>query len=473
MREGRYKWWVIGSIILFVLVLVYKAIFEPGSIINFQTVGGLLFLELVLFLAWRFEKRFFLVLLLVFLAAGTGTPLTTLWNSVRWFVLAFGAIAGMLIYLKQYRSTFGLFHLVAFFSCLSAFVSTMVSNLPEASAMKAVSLLLLFVYGAGGARIAILGDEKFMQTVLKACEVLVYFTCISYFVFKYEFFGNPNSLGAIMGTIAMPILFWGSLIADNRALRVRRYTVFLLALLLCLDSYSRASISAGIVSCGLLCIALRRYSLLVKGVVIVGMISLLVMTYSPLQSENKSDSVISTFVYKGKPEESLLASRKTPWDETISSIQQNPWFGTGFGTTLSTARQDQTEVLRSLAGTSREHGNSYLAVTEWVGLLGVIPFAGLILLIIRKVLRGFLQMRMSNATQLFIPVCAVVSAGLIGAFFEDWLFAPGSYLCVFFWSFAFMLPDLLPATLAANFAIPHEAQTTSWNSGYRVVMPAQ
>jgi hypothetical protein len=31
--------------------------------------------------------------------------------------------------------------------------------------------------------------------------------------------------------------------------------------------------------------------------------------------------------------------------------------------------------------------------------------------------------------------------------FEDWLFAPGYYLCVFFWSLAFVLVDVAPKSL--------------------------
>ena len=35
----------------------------------------------------------------------------------------------------------------------------------------------------------------------------------------------------------------------------------------------------------------------------------------------------------------------------------------------------------------------------------------------------------------------VMVAGLLHAGFEDWLFAPGYYLCVFFWSMAFVFVD--------------------------------
>jgi hypothetical protein len=38
----------------------------------------------------------------------------------------------------------------------------------------------------------------------------------------------------------------------------------------------------------------------------------------------------------------------------------------------------------------------------------------------------------------------VLLAGLVHAFFEDWLIAVGYYLCVFFWTSAFMVRDMVP-----------------------------
>jgi len=43
----------------------------------------------------------------------------------------------------------------------------------------------------------------------------------------------------------------------------------------------------------------------------------------------------------------------------------------------------------------------------------------------------------------------VLLAGFVHASFEDWLFAVGAYPCVYFWVFAFMLADLMPATAPA------------------------
>jgi hypothetical protein len=43
-----------------------------------------------------------------------------------------------------------------------------------------------------------------------------------------------------------------------------------------------------------------------------------------------------------------------------------------------------------------------------------------------------------------LPAAAVVAAGLVHAAFEDWMFAVGYYVCVFFWTIAFILIDVMP-----------------------------
>ena len=45
-----------------------------------------------------------------------------------------------------------------------------------------------------------------------------------------------------------------------------------------------------------------------------------------------------------------------------------------------------------------------------------------------------------------VPIAVVLTAGLVHAAFEDWMFAVGYYLCVFFWSLAFVLVDVMPVT---------------------------
>jgi len=51
----------------------------------------------------------------------------------------------------------------------------------------------------------------------------------------------------------------------------------------------------------------------------------------------------------------------------------------------------------------------------------------------------------SNPHHYSVPLAMVLLAGFAHAGFEDWMFAVGSYPCVYFWTFAFVLADLVPA----------------------------
>jgi len=54
-------------------------------------------------------------------------------------------------------------------------------------------------------------------------------------------------------------------------------------------------------------------------------------------------------------------------------------------------------------------------------------------------------------------------AGILHAIFEDWMFAPGNYLCVFYWSLAFIFIDVAPQGRLLG-------QTVPWTStpGHRL-----
>jgi O-antigen ligase len=276
----------------------------------------------------------------------------------------------------------------------------------------------------------------------------VYVTAIAYFGFQYEIYGNPNSLGAIMGVAVAPIMLWGILVSERPAARWRRTFAFTLALLLLFSSYARAGIAAAIVSCILLCIALRRYGLLIRGLGIALALAAVVSATIPLH-QHSTDSLTSAFVYKGRRDEGILASRRSVWDDTVSAIQEHPWFGSGFGTSKTSSEVvQQSRSFESLPQATREHGNSYLAITEWVGFVGDIPFFALIILMVANLVRALAHMRRTGDTfSPLIPLAGVLAAGLVHAAFEDWLFAVGYYLCIFFWTLAFIMVDLLPATV--------------------------
>lgn len=458
--------------------LFYGAFSRPAYLTDMRLLGGLIFLEVLVAILWNYRQRFFVALIVAFLWAGTSVPLHGIWTSGRWVVLAVGSCVGAIIYLRNDRHHFGLFHLVAFCCVLTAIVSATVSDDPRSAVLKAASLFLLFLYGATGARVAVVDREaEFCLGLLLGCEILVYVAWLAYFILRLEIFGNRNSLGVAMGVVAWPFLFWGLLKSERPSVRRRRTFALVLCLLLLLGSYSRAGIAAASVSSALLCFSLRRYRLLFKGMAVASLAAILVATFVPLEGDTEAgdSSVISHFIYKGKPTMGIWASRSPVWEQTISSLREHPWFGTGFGT--SSIEYANTGVSSSFASTieiRREHGNSYLAITEWVGMLGVVPFLVLVLLIGVNIGRVFIWMRRTGSPfSLAIPLAAFLAGGLVHAGFEDWLFAVGYHTCVFFWALAFILLDLLPAAAhqRVHTSFQHGSRTLEDNLG--VVVSAQ
>ena len=431
------------------LLAIYLVVFRPGYLVSDYYLGTFIFLQILGAALWDFSSRFFPLLISVFLWAGINLPLGGAWSRGRWFVLAVGAIVGFVIYMSDRRYRFGALHLLALSAVLAALISSMVSAYPYIASLKTLSLFLLFLYGSAGSRLAILGREaRFFSGLLLGCELLAYGSALAYFVFHHKLFGNPNSLGAVMGVVAVPLMIWGVLSAQTAAVRRRRSLALVLSLVLLLFSLARAGIVAGAVASLVLCIGLRQYRLLLKGLALTAVLAVGVAFLAP--PPGQSDSVASTFLYKGKQQAGLWGSRQAAWQKTWEVIQERPWFGTGFGTSNSSPVDVPFSHFSSDAFYNREHGNSYLAITESVGLLGVAPFFVLLVAIAAKIWRMLAWMRRTG--DIFspaVPIAMVVTAGLIHAAFEDWLFAVGYYICVFFWTFAFALDDLIPAEARA------------------------
>jgi O-antigen ligase len=259
--------------------------------------------------------------------------------------------------------------------------------------------------------------------------------------------GNPNSLGAVMGVVAAPILLWGFLMEDEPPIRHRRGALFAVCMYLGFVSHARAGLAAAFVSCGLLCLALRKYKMFVEGLVILTVILAATAIFRP----EVITSMTSSVLYKGgDQEQGILASRESPWRTAMSNIKEHPWFGTGLGTTADGGDADQQQGrFASSTSVTTEHGSSYLALIAGVGILGAIPSFWLLFILIARIIRTVGFMRSSTtAAHAAIPLAMVMVAGITHAALEDWMFAPGNYLCVFFWSLAFILIDVTrPSTV--------------------------
>jgi O-antigen ligase len=322
---------------------------------------------------------------------------------------------------------------------------------------------MLFLYASGGARAAIVGREpKFINGLVLCCEALAYVSATCYFVLGFSLFGNPNALGAIIGVVAFPVLLWAGLVADTRGLRQRRLFALVLCGALLYRSNSRASILGAATVVLLFTIALRYKRLMLQFAFVTVFFVTLMAVINPSRIDELASSFFGRVIYKeqtGAHAAGVFGSRLSPWSETILVIRRRPWFGSGFGTSdLGESRRDaNVSSVYTTQGTNREHGNSYLALAEYLGLLCLVPFLLLLVMVLRSLIRILYWMRKTgNAYHYCIPFALVVIAGLVHACFEDWLFAVGSYLCVFFWISAFVLLDLMPAAAPFRSSVAYQ-----------------
>jgi O-antigen ligase len=470
-RGVRITLWTIGTVAAVLLVQTHLSYFR-----NPTYLGGLIAVEIVLACLWHFEAIFFPLVMFAFFWAGMSVPLTSIAVSGRWFVLGVAAVAGFVIWMRQRNQSYDSFHLIALFSVITAIISAIVSAEPMTAVLKASSLLLLFLYGATGARLAIQGREvKFMKGMVLACEIGVFLLAAAQWGARWAILGNPNSLGAIVGVVVTPFVLWGFLIAETRLQRILALAALLSAGLLLYVSLCRAGTLAAGVSVLAICFALRRQRLLVQGAFVAVLFFAVTAILDPSGLEQFVKTISSNVVYKGGQQGGVFLSRKTPWEETSAVVKKHPWFGSGFGTsdmgqsvTPSKFTLDPSAGgLYTREGTNREHGSSYLALLEYVGVFGVLFFGFLIFLVLRMIFRVCVWMRRtSNPYHCAIPVAMFLLAGLVHAFFEDWLLATGYYLCVLFWVQAFWLRDLMPAPLPAVVRV-----TSSVPPGVPLILP--
>jgi hypothetical protein len=442
--------------IVSVPVLMYLAYTRPFYFSSQLFISGLIGLELLLAALSMYRRIFFTLILLTFLFDGTGIPPTGLWTSGRWVFLLAGAAMGCFIMLKEHLGRFTLFHALAIFAALSALVSAAVSRYPGFALLKAISLLLLFAYAGTGARLAAAGREtRFLAGMLTGCEILIAFTGMSYLMGR-ELMGNPNSLGAVTGVIA-PILLWGILVEQRPLVRHRRMLLYAVCMYMLLRSQSRAGLLAGFISCGLMCLVLRKYKLFLQGVVVLLIVIAGAAIFNPDAFSRTFSATTNSVLYKDKdPNQGVFASRRAPWQGAIDSIHKHLWFGSGFGTTDT--GQDASAHLSKFtttADSTSENGSSYLTIISWLGIIGVLPFAFLLFSLVNKILRTLLWMiHTGSPFHPAVPIAMVLLAGLVHAVFEDWLFAPGYYVCVFFWSLAFIFVDTAPWAPLPSFSMP-------------------
>lgn len=305
-------------------------------------------------------------------------------------------------------------------------------------------------------------ENKFFSGLLLGCEIYVA-AVAGFYAIGIEAMGNPNSLGAVMGVVGAPMLLWGVMLDEGPMLRRRRLVLYGICMYLALHSHARAGMVAALISPAVLCITMRKYRMVLHGASII----LVVIAASALIRPHDFNDAVSAFessvIYKGATQGDLLASRASPWRAAVDSIKTHLLFGTGLGTTENSKdprRQNVTFASNAIVTT--ENGSSYLSILSGVGVLGTIPFALLLLMLVGKIIRTISWLsKTGNPCHPAVPLAFVMLAGLIHAGFEDWLIAPGYYLCVWFWSLSFVFVDVVPPKVLTSAFVSRSRTLTS------------
>ena len=424
---------VAAGSILFLLLLSVKRPHLFGE----STLMALLVLVAVGFIASRYETYFWTVMVAVFFWAGSEFPLAGAMNLFRWVVLGLGAVLSLGYYArKANRIPFNHQHLLGLFTVVAAFASALVSVNPLMTTLKALSLAALFVYASIGARILwSRNPEPFVRRLVLMVEGLVYFTAIAYSA-SFEVWGNPNSLGLIMGCICWPVLLWRFILPGARLEYPRRLIPLLVCGALLVLSVSRASLTAACLVSMFLLVGARRYRTLLIGVSIFSAILLNTFLVTPERFQNASE----IFLYKAGERGNVMDSRNKPWERSLRTFRDHPWLGLGFGAADNSG--DWRFGYVTIGQQNRERGSSYLTMLETTGILGTLPCALLLLALIREIFRIFFWLRRTGkVNQPSVLAGAIILAGLVNACFEDWMFAVGYYMSVIFWVLALSLRD--------------------------------
>jgi O-antigen ligase len=417
-----------------IVVLLYLSFSHP-YLFGETNLLALVVLEMAGFIVSQYETHFWGLMIAVFFWAGSGFPLAGAMNLFRWVVLGLGAFVAIGYYSRRAnRVPFNYLHLLGLFTVVAAFASVLVSVNRVMTLLKALSLAALFVYASLGARTLWGGNpEPFVRKLVLMSEGMVYFTAICQSA-SFAVWGNPNSMGLIMGCICWPVLLW-RFILPTRQRSPRSFVALFICGALLIFSLSRASMVAALLTSVFLLVGARRYRTLLTGVSLFAAILLNVFLVAPQRFQDASEIVI----YKKGEHGNLLESRQEPWERSLATFRQHPWLGLGFGAADNSA--DWRPNYETI-GQSRERGSSYLTMLETTGLIGTFPCALLILGLIREIWRVFSTLRRTGQVNHPAVVAApIILAGLVNAAFEDWMFAVGYYMCVIFWVLSFSLCD--------------------------------
>jgi O-antigen ligase len=397
----------------------------------------------------RYERWAVPLVLLTSFWGGMAVAYQSTFLSLRWGALALAAAGGVLLWLQNRRRLrFSAIHLLTFWTAVNVIFSAAISVNATMTLLKGTTVLVLLVFATIGVRLVFTGREMQVRRMwLLAAEVITWVGGICHWVIDQRIFGHPNSFGAIFAILVVPILIWSAIANPSISARRRAWVTLIAAAAMLTATSARAAYLSAAMGAVVMLYVLRRDKLMVPALALAAFCLAFVATSYPEIWEGITDAIYKK--REGSQSDDLLESRRAGWQESFEGIAAHPWVGIGFGVTPGLS--DQWEVGASGSGYDRERGNSYLAIVEGIGIFGSLPFVAMLVLLIRRLWRGARGFRRAQDTaDIAIPLAAAITAGLVHAVFEGWLFSAGYYITVVFWVFTFWFVDREAVVTAAR-----------------------
>jgi O-antigen ligase len=381
-------------------------------------------------------------------------------TQLRWamlFALAFALLLNSAIHGtgSSWHSTHVSLALFVAFALISSFYSpnSLMTLLKAASFGSLVVAALL--YGSLECRQGAGGRYQFLDA-LYWCTVLVALGCaLSYLHILPQrgggspgryfpgLFGNPNSLGAFISLVA-PVLLLRIFGPFRRGVRERQANVVLAIgfLLFLLMSRSRAGISGTALACAWwLYFSYRKAFRVFLGCVFV--CGVVTWAYFPGYLKSLDE------VYVKKGGAYVLESREELWRASWEAAKESPVIGVGFG--AARGYSEDWEVGFETGGATREKGNSYLAVIEEVGVIGLGLLLAPVAWALKRAADRLPRLRTCQPPPAefwsILTLSACVLGGLGNAFSEAWLTSAGFFSAVVLWMAFGVLASRLVAPL--------------------------
>ncbi len=242
--------------------------------------------------------------------------------------------------------------------------------------------------------------------------------------------GNPNMLG-MLASMGLPYAVWRLYSSGRPGAPRRAYIVsvsLLIALVLIeLRSMSRASflVMGCILILYLLAQQKRRQAMYVLAIIMVAVVAVLAAP------ESIHDN-FRHFAHKGNPNADIFFSRRSLWEVSYEQALKGGWFGGGYGVTIG-----ETGFGGGLTafGYGREKGNTQLAITEELGLIGLGLYGLLLASLFVHLASTSKQIQTRDDKVAFGIVTGAILGMTANSVFEAWWVAPGSPESPYFWGF--------------------------------------